>query len=163
MAMELLERGAATGQIHLLMGAPYTTDLIYDDLFVRYAAEHDNFHYHTAISRETRADGRRGQYVHHFLDERMEIFGPLLENPRTLLYICGLAGMQSGLFQVMAKHGVGEGYFTVRDKLAAIEPAAVGPGTGPPRGEDHRALHGGGVLSGSGTAQHTSQQPRQRD
>ena len=124
MAMELLERGAATGQIHLLMGAPYTTDLIYDDLFARYAAEHDNFHYHTAISRETRADGRRGQYVHHFLDERMEIFGPLLENPRTLLYICGLAGMQSGLFQVMAKHGLGEGYFTVRDKLAAVAPAA---------------------------------------
>lgn len=122
MALELLERGSAAGQIHLLMGAPYTTDLIYDDLFTRLAEEHDNFHYHTAISRETRPDGGRGQYVHHFLEERMDVFEPLLANPRTLLYICGLAGMQSGLFQVMAKHGIGDGYFTMKEQLAAIAP-----------------------------------------
>ena len=123
MAMELLERGSAQGQIHLLMGTPYTTDLIYDDQFTRLAEEHENFHYHTAISRETRRDGRPGQYVHHFLDERMDVFGPLLANPRTLLYICGLAGMQSGLFQAMAKHGVGDGYFTLKDQLADVAPA----------------------------------------
>ena len=123
MAMELLERGSATGQIHLLMGAPYTTDLIYDDLFTRLAEEHENFHYHTAISRERQPDGRPGQYVHHFLEERMDLFGPLLENPETLIYICGLAGMQSGLFKAMAKHNLGDGYFTLKDQLAAIAPA----------------------------------------
>ena len=123
MAMELLERNSTKSQIHLVMGTPYTTDLIYDDLFTRLAAEHDNFHYHIAISRETRPDGSRGQYVHHMLDEQMELFAPVLSNPRTLLYICGLAGMQSGLFQVMAKHGMGSGYFTLKDQLADIDPA----------------------------------------
>ena len=97
------------------MGTPYTTDLIYDDLFTELAANHSNFHYHTAISRETRPDGRRGQYVHHYVDEQMDLFGPVLANPRTLLYICGLAGMQSGLYQVMARHGVGDGYFIAQE------------------------------------------------
>ena len=90
MAMELLQRNPVASQIHLVMGAPYTTDLIYDDLFTEMAAEHANFHYYRAISRETRPDGRRGQYVHHLMDERMDLFGPVLANPRTLLYICGL-------------------------------------------------------------------------
>ena len=42
--------------------------------------------------------------------------------PRTLLYICGLAGMQSGLFQVMARHSLGGGYFTLRKTLANVDP-----------------------------------------
>ena len=52
----------------------------------------------------------------------MDLFGPLLENPQTVVYICGLAGMQSGLFKAMAKHNVGDGYFTLKDQLAAIAP-----------------------------------------
>lgn len=122
MAMELLRRTPVASQIHLVMGAPYTTDLIYDDLFTELAAEHPNFHYYRAISRETRPDGRRGQYVHHLMDERMDLFGPVLANPRTLLYICGLAGMQSGLFKAMALHGVDDGYFTLKKSLAGVDP-----------------------------------------
>lgn len=130
MAVELLEHpelGPTRSQIHLLMGAPYTSDLLYDDLFTRLASEHDNFHYHTAISRERRPDGRGGLYLHQLLDEQIERFGPLLENPRTLLYICGLAGMQIGLYQVMAGNGLHEGYFAIRDKLAGIDPREWDP------------------------------------
>ncbi len=123
MAMELLQRKPVSSQIHLVMGTPYTTDLIYDDLFEELAAEHSNFHYHTAISRETRPDGSRGQYVHHSIAERIDVFGPVLANPRNLLYICGLAGMQSGLFQVMAQNNLGEDYFTLKGKLAGVDPA----------------------------------------
>lgn len=123
MAMELLQRNPVSSQIHLVMGTPYTTDLIYDDLFTELAADHPNFHYHTAISRETRPDGRRGQYVHHYIDEQMDLFGPVFANPRTLLYICGLAGMQSGLFQAMARHGLGDGYFTLKKQLVGVDPA----------------------------------------
>ena len=47
----------------------------------------------------------------------------LLESPRTLLYICGLAGMQTGLFQVIARHGLGEQYMTVKPELASEPPA----------------------------------------
>ncbi|MBH97405.1 MAG: hypothetical protein CMM56_03025 [Rhodospirillaceae bacterium] len=123
MALELLEKNSTTSQVHLLMGAPYTTDLIYDDLFKRLEKEHKNFHYHTAISREPTLDGGPGQYVHHYLSKHINIFGQFLENPRTLLYICGLAGMQSGLFKVMAEHSIGNNYFTIREKLADIPPS----------------------------------------
>jgi ferredoxin--NADP+ reductase len=124
MIMELLVRPdePSSSQIHLIMGTPYTTDLIYDDLFVRLAAEHENFHYHTAISRETQADGRPGLYVHHLLDQRIDEFAPLLSDPRTIVYICGLAGMQSGIFQALARHGVADGYFTAKSPLADTNP-----------------------------------------
>ena len=122
MAIELLEKIHTTDQVYLLMGAPYTTDLIYDDLFRRLEKEHKNFHYHTAISRENRPDGAQGEYVHHYLERNMNIFKPILEDSRTLLYICGLAGMQSGLFKVMAEQGISESYFSVRNKLADIDP-----------------------------------------
>ena len=49
------------------MGAPYTNDLLYDDLFRMYQAKYDNFHYHTAISRERRPDGGRSHgIIPHF-------------------------------------------------------------------------------------------------
>ena len=126
MAMELLDNpaGPCSSRIHLVMGAPYTNDLLYDDIFREYAEKHDNFHYHTAISRESRSDGRRGLYVDAYVGEMMDsTFRGLLENPRTLIYVCGLAGMQVGLFRVLARHGVGEGYLNIKDEeMAAMNP-----------------------------------------
>ncbi len=124
MIMELLLRSPepVTSQIHLVMGSPYTTDLLYDDLFTRLATEHSNFHYHTAISREPLIDLRSGPYVHHLLNQRIDEFAPLLRNSRTLLYICGLTGMQCGVFQTLAHHDLADGYFTVKRELAAIDP-----------------------------------------
>ncbi len=124
MIMELLTgpTGPTSSQIHLLMGTPYTTDLLYDDLFTRLATEHDNFHYHTAISRERQADGRPGLYVHHLLEQRFDEFSPLLANPRTLIYICGLIGMQGGVFQTLARHNLADGYFTIKSQLADTDP-----------------------------------------
>ncbi|HEY5623462.1 MAG TPA: hypothetical protein VIV14_06845 [Gammaproteobacteria bacterium] len=113
----------ASGAIHLLMGSPYTTDLLYDDYFVATAAENANFHYHTAISREPQPDGRPGLYVYHLLDRRMDQFREVLESPQTLIYICGLAGMQCGIFKTLATHGVGAAYFTPKRELACTDPA----------------------------------------
>jgi ferredoxin--NADP+ reductase len=125
MLLELLEgpRGPVSSEIHLIMGVPYTTDLIYDDLFARLSGAHENFHYHTAISRESRGDGRSGLYVHEYLDERIDGFGELLGNSRTLVYACGIAGMQCGLFQVLARHGLEQPYFSVKGALADCDPA----------------------------------------
>ena len=96
---------------------------IYDDLFTDLASKHDNFHYHTAISRERRPDGSRGCYIHQLVDEQIAQFGPILENPRTVLYICGLAGMQIGLYQAMARHKLNNGYFRIGEKLSGTDPA----------------------------------------
>jgi ferredoxin--NADP+ reductase len=125
MVMELLDRDPCPSRIHLVMGSPYTSDLLYDDLFRRYAQRHANFRYHTAISREPRGGRDRGQYVDALIDEEMDAtFGDLLTNPRTLIYVCGLAGMQVGLFRVLARHGLHEPYVTVKsDELAATPPA----------------------------------------
>jgi ferredoxin--NADP+ reductase len=112
-----------TSQIHLVMGSPYTTDLLYDDLFRELAAKHPNFHYHTVISREQRQDGGRGEYVHQYIERRLDLFRPLLASPRSLIYVCGLAGMQVGLFQMLAKQGLGDGFLTVHEEIAAIPPA----------------------------------------
>lgn len=124
MAMELLEGpgGPCPSQIHLMMGVPYTTDLLYDDLFSDYAARFENFHYHTAISRERRLDGSRGIYIDRLIEEKIDFFRPLLESPRTLIYICGLAGMQVGVFTALAAHGVGDGYLAVKNEIAEIPP-----------------------------------------
>jgi ferredoxin--NADP+ reductase len=112
-----------TSQIHLVMGSPYTTDLLYDDLMRDMAAAHSNFHYHTVISREARPDGGRGEYVHQYIERRLpDTFRSLLASPRTLIYVCGLAGMQIGLFQMLARHGLGDGYLTVHEELAGVHP-----------------------------------------
>jgi ferredoxin--NADP+ reductase len=107
-----------------MMGSPYTSDLLYDDLFRKLESEHSNFHYHTAISRESPKYDCRGIYVDRLLDMKMdEAFGQLLSSPRTLVYICGIAGMQIGLFRAMAKYGVHQSYVTLKDDLAGVDPA----------------------------------------
>lgn len=125
MLMELLQRagGPCKSKMHLVMGVPYSTDLLYDDLFTRFAKEHDNFTYTTAVSRERRPDGKRGLYVDALIDERISEFRDLLASPRTLVYVCGLAGMQVGLYRVLGKHNLGEGYLAVGEELAGVEPA----------------------------------------
>lgn len=125
MAMELLDRpgGPCESQMHLLMGAPYTSDLLYDGLFTRYTQEHENFHYHTAISRERRPGGSRGLYVDRLLEEKLDVLSPLLESPRTLIYICGLIGMQVGVYTALAKHGLSEPYIMVKEELGEVDPA----------------------------------------
>ena len=128
MLMELLDAppGAEArpcgSRIHLLMGAPYRTDLLYHDFFEALADRHPNFHYHTAISREKRPDGRAGLYVHERLEEDLDTFRPLLASPRTLIYVCGLQGMQNGLIRMLARHGLAGGYFDLKKELAQTSP-----------------------------------------
>lgn len=124
MVRELLEHpdGPCPSRIHLLMGSPYTSDLIYDDLFRSKDAEHENFTYHTAISREARPGGKRGIYVQALIDEKLDIFGPLLESPRTLVYMCGLLGMDAGVYRVMARHNLAGQYITIGDELQGVDP-----------------------------------------
>lgn len=62
-------------------------------------------------------------YIDRLLDTNMATFAPLLKNPRTLIYVCGLAGMQTGLFRVLGKHGLAEGYMHIKPELAEIDPA----------------------------------------
>lgn len=119
MLLELLSNpaGPCESQIHLVMGSPYTTDLLYHDLLLRLAEQHENFHYHTAISRENAGDGG-GLYVDGLLNTHMDTFGPLFDSDRTLIYLCGLDGMRTGLYRTLVNFGLGERYITVDAGLA---------------------------------------------
>jgi len=115
MLLELLENpgGPCRSRIDLVMGSPYSTDLLYDDLLRRLAAEHDNFHYHTAVSREPHGGKPSGLYVDGLIRERIDYFGPLLAGSRTLIYLCGLTGMRISLFKLLAEQGLADGYLQV--------------------------------------------------
>jgi ferredoxin--NADP+ reductase len=107
-------------RIELVMGSPYTSDLLYDDLLRELSDKHPNFRYHPVVSRELRADGGKGEYVHHYIDRQLEHLPgamDLLHSPQTLMYMCGLAGMQVGVFQMLARRGIG-GFTRVADELA---------------------------------------------
>ncbi len=120
MILDLLEGGdgPVDSDIHLVMGAPYRSDLLYHDLFTGLQEKHPNFHYHTVISRELRPDGQPQGYIHHYLDREVRLHEDMLRRDRTLIYVCGLAGMQTGVFQTMARLGVGGPYLKVKDELA---------------------------------------------
>ncbi|MFP6814188.1 MAG: hypothetical protein VB948_01080 [Pseudomonadales bacterium] len=120
MLLELLEgrNGPCRSRVDLVMGSPYSTDLLYDDLLRRLEAEHDNFHYHAAISREPRKGNPSGLYVDGLLNERIDYFGSLLNNDRTLIYLCGLMGMRISLFRMLAEQGLADSYLQVGEAIA---------------------------------------------
>ena len=123
MLLELLahpDTDPVTSRIDLVMGVPYTTDLLYDDLFRRLAAAHPNFHYHTAISREAPPGRPRGDYIDDVIERGMDVFQGVFASSRTLVYACGLEGMRYRMTRLLARHGLGDGYFRVQDSLANV-------------------------------------------
>jgi len=102
MIQELLAAGVDS-KIALIMGVPYRTDLLYDDVFMRLDEEHENFDYITAISREVEGDSGRGVYVQQRLATHRDELIPMLGTERGLVYICGVAGMELGVFQELAR------------------------------------------------------------
>lgn len=102
MLLDLIKQGMPS-RVALLMGAPYESDLLYDDDLSAWAERYENFSYHTAISRHTTPNQPRPLYVQDRLRESFDTLGPMLASDRTLVYICGLAGMELGVFQQLAK------------------------------------------------------------
>lgn len=103
MVLDLLS-AKVKSNVTLIMGAPYATDLLYHDLFNRLASEHANFRYVTAISRGTQEDGNGPMYVQDRITSNKDELLAKLASERTLVYVCGIAGMELGIFQHMARH-----------------------------------------------------------
>lgn len=122
MLLELLEDVAqpCPSRVTLVMGAPYHTDLLYDDLFRSLAGRHRNFEYLTAISREPEGQGR---YVTDCLRAAAGHFRELLCGPRTLVYLCGVLGMQLDVFRFMGEIGVHAGYLRLAEPLEHTAPS----------------------------------------
>ena len=123
MCKDLFENpdGPTTSQVHVVMGTPYTTDLLYDDFFCELEETHENFHYHKAVSRERQEDGSKGLYVGQMVDKKFdEVFGPILQSERGLMYLCGLLGMQFGIYQLFAEKEITKAYMTIKDELKDV-------------------------------------------
>ena len=109
--------GPCRSRIHLMMGTAYGTDLLYHGLLKQLAATNQNFTYHPVLSREPLPQPGYGPHVHHYLATRIGEFSSFLSSNRTLVYICGLAGMQLGLFRALGVHGLASGYLRVDERI----------------------------------------------
>lgn len=120
MVMELMDQGM-TNDIALVFGCAYRTDLLYTHYFENLAKEHSNFHYLPYISREDRRHDGTKRYVQTCLWDDQDLLDPILEKENTLLYICGLKGMESGIYRTLAKKGFQE-YLDIREPVIEKEP-----------------------------------------
>lgn len=115
MTQELFEKGY-TNDMALIFGCAYRTDLLYSDFFEEMEDEHDNFHYLKLISREARrADGSK-YYVQTSLTDRKELLQPILQKENTLIYICGMKGMETGIYKELLSQGFDE-YLQIKKEL----------------------------------------------
>lgn len=123
MLLDMLEGGPglrSTAPITLVMGSPYASDLLYHHELEALAARHPNFRYVTALSRERQPDGAAPMYVQDRLASERARLTPGLTSGKLLMYICGIAGMELGVFQALARllpEGPLEQYLTVEPGL----------------------------------------------
>jgi len=124
MLKELLEGpgGPVSSTIHIVMGSPYSGDLLYDDWFRAMADQHPGVEYHTAISREPLPGASRGEYVDGLMQRKIDTFGPFLKSPRTLMYVCGLEGMQIGLYRMMGRNGLIDHFVQLPEEFDGLTP-----------------------------------------
>ena len=127
MVKELLEHpdGPCSSEIHLVMGAPYGTDLMYHDWFESLERAHPRFHYHPVISRP---DSGPRQYVDQYIINAGGTLHDLLVRDRTLMYMCGIEGMQNGLYLLLEQLGIADNYLVMPENMETMvnaEPAAM--------------------------------------
>ncbi len=105
MIMDLVKAGSKNEMV-MVFGCPYRTDLLYADYFNKLDADLSNFHYLKMISREEpRSDGSK-PYVQSALTYNEDLLGPILRKDNTLIYICGLKGMEEGILKTLLKQGL---------------------------------------------------------
>lgn len=120
MIMDLMKLNSKN-EIVLIFGSPYRTDILYGDYFKSLDEKIDNFHFLTSISRENpRPDGTK-YYVQYQLLDNKALLEPILQKPNTLIYVCGLKGMETGIYQILAHQGLWD-YITVKDDLMQKNP-----------------------------------------
>ncbi|MAY74055.1 MAG: hypothetical protein CMJ31_04885 [Phycisphaerae bacterium] len=116
----------------LVMGVPYETDLLYDEQFRELEAKHPWFRYVTAISRGTQIDTNRPLYVGDRVSADPDAgtdrgIPALLRSDRTLIYVCGIGGMELGILRALANELTPDElarYVTIADEGVASDPAA---------------------------------------
>lgn len=87
----------------LITGAPYESDILYFDEFMALRDRFgDRFTYLPTISRHSTPAQTDPMYVQDRMKLESEQLLPFLKSERTLIYICGVAGMELGIIQALA-------------------------------------------------------------
>lgn len=100
----------------LIFGCPYRTDLLYADYFEKMDSEHENFHYLKSISREARRHDGSKFYVQTQLEDEKDLLYPILAKENTLIYICGMKGMETGIYKQLVLQNLVE-YLEIKKEL----------------------------------------------
>lgn len=100
----------------LIFGCPYRTDLLYADYFEEMDETRDNFHYLKSISREKRRKDGTKFYVQSQLEDEEELLLPVLQKENTLIYICGMKGMEIGIYKQLVRLNLLD-YVQIRKEL----------------------------------------------
>lgn len=116
MLKDLFDGGDYKGDACLIFGSPYRTDLLYLDELSALESAAGNFHYIKTISREDRRPDGTKPYVQTQLEDQADLLRPVLEKPNTLIYICGLKGMESSIYKTLLREGFTD-YFELREEL----------------------------------------------
>lgn len=120
MLMELLESGVSN-EIVLVLGVPYKTDILYEDYFREMEEKHSNFQFFEAVSRQQTTDAGKKMYVQERMLTERDTFQPLLEDEKTLTYICGLKGMETGIYKAFMAMGCDDLVVSVPDDLQGVD------------------------------------------
>lgn len=111
MLKEMFDAGYA-GQVALYFGVQYHDVVLYDDEFKAYQSARSNFRYITAISREDKnpipevvPTRQNRMYVQVKMYQDRDWLKAILAKPNSLIYLCGLKGMEAGIFPVLERFG----------------------------------------------------------
>lgn len=106
MILDLLAAGVRS-RIHLIVGVPYNTDYLYHDLFTDTMGKLPGLSYRLVVSRgERRQDGSK-RYVHHQIGDDPAL-RDTLGLPNTLIYVCGIRNMETGIYRELLRAGLGD-------------------------------------------------------
>ena len=94
------QRANESGESWLIFGVQTRKDYLYKEELEAYRS-HKDYNLVTAFSREEKtADGGK-MYIQHRVREHRAALLNLLQQPNTVLYMCGLRGMETGIIEVM--------------------------------------------------------------
>jgi ferredoxin--NADP+ reductase len=94
--------------VFLLFGVKTKAELLYNEEFITYTQP--NFLYLKALSREMKNAAGGRYYVGDLIQDHAARLWPVISNERTIIYLCGLKGMEEGVSKAINALAAANGY-----------------------------------------------------